>query len=127
MRFDDENLAVRQAVPVRLARGAETEPVADDCLEVVAHQPLSDQRPLGESTPDLLRRMRHFPFDDDGTRLGGEVVQDRLLYESITANSVKNRTICESFRLIAAVCLALPDPPQAEFGRWRGPFRCRDS
>src|SRR6266403_449631 len=107
MRFDDENLTVRQAVPVRLARGAETEPVADDCLEVVAHQPLSDQRPLGESTPDLFRRMRHLPFDDDGTRLGSEVVHrsipfsqtaDRLLYESITANSVKNRTICESFR-----------------------------
>src|ERR1700720_4872644 len=99
MRFDDENLTVRQAVPVRLARGAETEPVAHDRLEVIAHQPLSDQRPLGESTPDLFGRMRHFPFDDDGTRVGGEVVHgDRLLYESIVAHSTKDRTIRESFR-----------------------------
>src|ERR1700694_692295 len=110
MRFDDENLTGRQAVPVRLARGAETEPVAHDGLEVVAHQPLSDQRPLGESPPDFFRRMRHFPFDDDGTCVGGEVahwsipfsqqggVEDRLLYESIITNSAKDRTICESFR-----------------------------
>src|SRR6266850_5029089 len=92
MRFDDENLTVRQAVPVRLARGAETEPVADDCLEVVAHEPLSDQRPLRESTPDLLRRMRHFPFDDDGTRLGGEVVHGSIPFSRTAAQRIVSCT-----------------------------------
>src|SRR3954453_210844 len=68
--FDDQHLAVDHAVPVRQWRGAEAEPVADDGLEVVPHQPLLEQRALRKGAPDLLRRVRHLPLDDEGTRGG---------------------------------------------------------
>jgi hypothetical protein len=44
-----------------------------DRLEVGLHQPLLDQRALREGAPDLFRRMRHHPFDDEGARGGGEL------------------------------------------------------
>src|SRR4051794_34422979 len=69
--FDDQHLAVDHAVPVRQWRGAEAELVADDGLEVIPHQPLLEQRALREGAPDLLRRLRHLPLDDEGTRGGG--------------------------------------------------------
>ena len=43
---------------------------ADDRLEIVLNQPRFDQRRLRERTPDLFRRMRHHPFDDEATRGG---------------------------------------------------------
>jgi hypothetical protein len=39
--------------------------VADDRLEIILHQPRLDQRTLRERAPDLFRRMRHHPFDND--------------------------------------------------------------
>ena len=43
---------------------------SDHGLEVGLHQPLLDQVRLGERAPDLLRRIGHLPFDDDGARFG---------------------------------------------------------
>src|SRR5262249_48950755 len=61
-----EDLAIQHAAPVP----AKIEAVADDGLEVVLHEPFLDQVRLRERAPELFRRKRHFPFDDDGTRFG---------------------------------------------------------
>jgi hypothetical protein len=53
--FDEQDLAVGHAVPMRHRRGAEIGPVADDRLEVVVHQPLLDQRALREGAPHAFR------------------------------------------------------------------------
>src|ERR1700730_1048858 len=47
---------------------ARTETVADDWGKVVLHQPLLDQVWLRERAPDLFRRKRDLPFDNDGER-----------------------------------------------------------
>jgi hypothetical protein len=44
--------------------------VAHDRCEVVLHQPLLDQVWLRERAPDLFRRKRDLPFDNDGKRFG---------------------------------------------------------
>src|SRR5207248_5022398 len=61
VRLDRHDLAVDSA-PVC----AKIETVVHDRLEVVLHQPLLDQVWLRERAPDLFRRMRYFPFDNDG-------------------------------------------------------------
>ena len=49
---------------------AEIERAALVGLEVVGHQPLLDEMGLRQRAPDLLRRMRYQPLDDDGVRFG---------------------------------------------------------
>src|SRR3981189_2573732 len=65
VRLDCLDLAVDNA-PVC----AKIETVAHDRLEVVLHEPLLDQVWLRERAPDLLRRIRYLPFDNDGERFG---------------------------------------------------------
>src|ERR1700676_363249 len=50
--------------------GAKIERVPHDRLEVVLHEPLLDQVWLRERAPDLFRRKRYLPFDNDGARFG---------------------------------------------------------
>src|ERR1700738_1775911 len=61
VRLDGLDLAVNSA-PVC----AKIEAVAHDRLEVVLHEPLLDQVWLRERAPDLFRRKRYLPFDNDG-------------------------------------------------------------
>src|SRR6266571_1629987 len=49
------------------------ETVVHDRLEIVFHQPLLDQVWLGERAPDLFRRIRYLPFDNDGERFGRSI------------------------------------------------------
>jgi hypothetical protein len=42
--FEEQDLAINDAVPMRHRRSSEVEPVANERLEVVPHQPLLDQR-----------------------------------------------------------------------------------
>src|SRR5277367_51876 len=58
VRFHDEDLAVGYAIPMRHGRGTKIEPVAHDGQKIVRHQPLLQQRALGERAPDFFRRMR---------------------------------------------------------------------
>src|SRR5437016_5278862 len=62
VRLDCQDLTVDSA-PV----GAKIETVVHDRLEVVLHEPLLDQGWLRERAPDLFRRMRQLPFDDERT------------------------------------------------------------
>src|SRR5207253_8754886 len=66
VRLDGEDLAIQHAAPV----SAKIETMTHDWLEVVLHQPLLHQVWLRERAPDLFRRMRHLPFDNDGARFG---------------------------------------------------------
>src|SRR6202048_2213656 len=52
---------------------AKIETVAHDRLEVVLHEPLPDQVWLRERAPDLFRRKRYLPFDNDGERFGRSI------------------------------------------------------
>src|SRR5580704_1955813 len=65
VRLDCHYLTVDSA-PVR----AKIETVVHDRLEVVLHEPLLDQVWLRERAPDLFRRERDLPFDNDGKRFG---------------------------------------------------------
>src|SRR5271170_2506761 len=65
VRLDCQDLTVDSA-PVC----AEAETVVHDRLEIILHQPLLDQVWLGERAPDLFRRMRNLPFDNDRERFG---------------------------------------------------------
>src|SRR5437763_1304009 len=65
VRLDRQDLTVNSA-PVC----AKIEAVTHDRLEIVLHQPLLDQVWLRERAPDLFRRMRYPPFDNDGKRVG---------------------------------------------------------
>src|SRR5438477_9605012 len=68
VRLDCQDLTVDSA-PV----GAKIETVVHDRLEVVLHQPLLDQVWLRERAPDLFRRKRHLPFDNDGERFARSI------------------------------------------------------
>src|SRR5262245_25362854 len=65
VRLDCQDLTVDSA-PVC----AKIEAVIHDRLEVVLHEPLFDQFRLRERAPDLVRRDRDLPFDNDGERFG---------------------------------------------------------
>src|SRR5262249_52484164 len=70
--LDRQHLAIDHAVPARRHwLGAEVEAMAHAGLEIVLHQPLFEERRLGERAPDLLPRMRQLPLDDQGLRGGG--------------------------------------------------------
>src|SRR5258708_31202531 len=43
------------------------------CPEVILHEPLLDQVWLRERAPDLFRRKRYLPFDNDGERFGRSI------------------------------------------------------
>ena len=72
--------------------GAKIETVADDRLEVVLHQPLLDQVRLGERAPDLFRRIRHLPFDDDGARFGRSIGHWSIL---LSRSSRSSNRLCQ--------------------------------
>src|SRR5271166_4341384 len=58
---------------------AKIETVVHDRLEVVLHEPLLDQVWLRERAPDLFRRIRYLPFDNDGERFGRRFVHWSIL------------------------------------------------
>src|ERR1700675_1918199 len=68
VRLDCQDLTVDSA-PVC----AKIETVAHDRLEVVLHEPLLDQVWLRERAPDLFRRKRYLPVDNDGERFGRSI------------------------------------------------------
>ena len=75
VRLDGEDLAVQHAAPV----SAKIETVTHDRLEVVLHQPLLDQVRLRERAPELFRRIRDLPFDNDGARFGRGIAHWSIL------------------------------------------------
>src|SRR5256886_17635430 len=75
VRLDCQDLTVNNA-PVC----AKIESVVHDRLEIVLHQPLLDQVWLGESAPDLFRRKRYLPFDNDGERFGRSIGHWSILF-----------------------------------------------
>src|ERR1039457_2297898 len=66
--IEGQHLAVHDAVETMLwdRLGAECELVPDDRLEVIRHQPASQQVRVGERLPDLLHRTAHELVDFDG-------------------------------------------------------------
>jgi hypothetical protein len=64
-RLEGQHLGIDESVPLRRRRGAEGEAMTHDRLEIVLHQPVLDQRALGQRPPYLLRRMRQLALDDD--------------------------------------------------------------
>src|ERR1700681_4424906 len=74
VRLDGLDLAV-DSTPVC----AKIETVAYDKLEVVLHEPLLDQVWLRERAPDLFRRKRYLPFDNDGERFSRGVAHWSIL------------------------------------------------
>src|SRR5260370_16365332 len=75
VRLDGQDLTVDSA-PV----SAKIETVVHDRLEVVLHEPLLDQVWLGERAPDLFRRKRYLPFDNDGGRFGRTIAPWSTLF-----------------------------------------------
>src|ERR1700730_5267575 len=73
-RLDCQDLTVDSA-PVC----AKIETVVHDRLEVVLHEPLLDQVWLRERAPDLFRRIRYLPFDNDGERFGRSIAHWSIL------------------------------------------------
>jgi hypothetical protein len=55
------------------------ETVVHDGPEVGLHKPRLDQLWFRQRSPDLLRRKRDFPFDNDGARVGGRLAQRPIL------------------------------------------------
>src|SRR6266550_3805110 len=74
VRLDCQDLTVNNA-PVC----AKIETVVHDRLEVVLHEPLLDQLWLRERAPDLFRRKRDLPFDNDGERFGRNITHWSIL------------------------------------------------
>src|SRR5580658_1558092 len=68
VRLDCRDLTVDSA-PI----AAQIETVAHDRVEVVLHEPLLDQVWLRERAPDLFRRKRNVPLDNDAERFGRSV------------------------------------------------------
>src|SRR5580658_2185798 len=97
VRLDRENLTVDSA-PVR----AQIETMAHDRLEVVLHEPLLDQVWLRERAPDLLRRMRYLPFDDDGARFGRGLAHWSIL---LSRSSRSSNRLCQkpAIRLVQSI------------------------
>src|ERR1700676_5453567 len=80
VRLDCQDLTVDSA-PVC----AKIEAVVHDRLEIVLHQPLLDKVWLRERAPDLFRRKRHLPFDDDGERFGRSIGHWSILFSRSAA------------------------------------------
>src|SRR5713226_673250 len=74
-RLDCQDLTVDSA-PVC----AKIETVVHDRLEVVLHEPLLDQVWLRERAPNLFRRKRYLPFDNDGERFGRRFIHWSILF-----------------------------------------------
>src|SRR5437588_13041598 len=88
VRLDCQHLTVDSA-PVR----AKIETVVHDRLEVVLHQPLLDQVWLRERAPDLFRRKRHLPFDNDGERFGCGIAHWSIL---LSRSSRWSNRLCQN-------------------------------
>src|SRR5262245_16453393 len=86
--LDCQDLTVDSA-PVR----AKIETVVHDRLEVVLHEPFFDQVRLCECTPDLLRRKRYLPFDNDGQRFGRWFVHWSIL---LSRSSRWSNRLCQN-------------------------------
>src|SRR5271166_6733707 len=85
VRFDRQDLTVDSA-PVC----AKIETVVHDRLEIVLHEPLLDQVWLGESAPDLFRRIRQFFFDHKRAGFGG-VSHVSILFRRDSRRSIRSR------------------------------------
>src|ERR1700676_1585187 len=88
VRLDCLDLAVDSA-PVC----AKIETVAHDRLEVVLHEPLLDQVWLGERAPDLFRRKRDLPFDNDGERFSRSIGHWSIL---LSRSSSWSNRLCQN-------------------------------
>src|SRR5215471_4982042 len=72
---------------------ATIETVAPERLEVVLHEPLLDQLGLRERAPDLFRRKRYLPFDNDGERFGRRFVHWSIL---LSRSSRWSNRLCQN-------------------------------
>src|ERR1700730_12829583 len=88
---DFENLAIGNAIPTVDGRSAEIEPVADDRLKIVLHQPFLDQRRLRQRAPNLFRRVRHHPFDDEATHSGNRFGHRSILFSRLSSAANRSR------------------------------------
>src|SRR5262245_30045453 len=88
VRLDCQDLTVDSA-PVC----AKIETVAHDRLEVVLHEPLLDQVWLRERAPDLFRRKRYLPFDNDGERFGRSIGHWSIL---LSRSSRRLNRLCQN-------------------------------
>src|SRR6195256_1834654 len=71
---------------------AKIETVAHDRLEVVLHEPFLDQVWLRERAPDLFRRKRYLPFDNDGERFGRSIAHWSIL---LSRSSSWSNRLCQ--------------------------------
>src|SRR5260370_29708392 len=88
VRLDCQDLTVNNT-PVC----AKIETAAHDRLEVVLHDPLLDQVWLRERAPDLFRRKRHLPFDNDGERFGLSIAHWSIL---LSRSSRWSNRLCQN-------------------------------
>src|SRR5229473_725063 len=88
VRLDCQDLTVDSA-PVC----AKIETVVHDRLEVVLHEPLLDQVWLGERAPDLFRRIRYLPFDNDGERFVRSIAHWSIL---LSRSSSWSNRLCQN-------------------------------
>src|SRR4029450_4400405 len=88
VRLDCQDLTVDRP-PGR----AKIERVGHDRLEIVFHQPLLDQVWLGESAPDLFRRISYLTFDNDGARFGRCFVHWSIL---LSRSSRLSNRLCQN-------------------------------
>src|ERR1700682_3356175 len=87
VRLDCQDLTVDSA-PVC----AKIETVVHDRLEVVLHEPLLDQVWLRERAPELFRRIRYLPFDNDGERFGRGIAHWSIL---LSRSSSWSNRLCQ--------------------------------
>src|ERR1700738_5009424 len=88
VRLDCQDLTVDSA-PVC----AKIETVVHDRLEVVLHEALLDQVWLRERAPELFRRIRYLPFDNDGERFGRGIVHWSIL---LSRSSRWSNRLCQN-------------------------------
>src|SRR4029453_14864178 len=88
VRLDCQDLTVDSA-PVC----AKIETGVHGRLEIVFHQPLLDQVWLGESAPDLFRRISYLTFDNDGARFGRCFVHWSIL---LSRSSRLSNRLCQN-------------------------------
>src|SRR5262249_16081740 len=70
---------------------AKIETVVHDRLEVVLHEPLLDQVWLRERAPDLFRRIRYLPFDNNGKRFGRSIGHLSILLSRSSRRWMRSR------------------------------------
>src|SRR3984893_11830834 len=92
VRLDYQDLTLDNDVQVRLRIPAEIEAVTHDWREVVLHEPVLDQLWLRERAPDLFRRMRYLPFDDDGARFSRRIGHWSIL---LSRSSRSSNRLCQ--------------------------------